>query len=516
MRDTCLDTAEIEMALLRDGREARAAAGGINVDMDPDSFRRAGYDAVDRLVDYYATLGDRPVFPATTPVELEPLFDAPAPEHGDPVEAILADFSDKIVPNSSLQGSPRFFSWVNGGGSQIGALADFLASGLNANPGGWRAAQAATVIENRTIRWIADLMGMTPGTTGLFVSGGTMANTAALQMALRATATWDIVSEGLQSPNRPKQLTVYMADHETHISFAKALDLMGLGRTALRKVPSNADFTIDVAALERMLDDDVANGMTPFCIVGHAGSINVGAIDDFTALSRIARARNLWLHLDGACGALGAILPELREAFRGIELADSVSFDGHKWLGVPYECGCVLVRDPGALKRTFQVTASYLHEDGDDQLEPYDYFDRGPQMSRGFRALKVWMSLRYYGAEGYREFFRRTIDNARYAHELVSSSDEWEVVQPEPELFIYSFRYVGRRQAKGEGRSAEDLDRINLAIADEMKRRQVALVMTTRIHGRVTQRLSIANHRTTREDVRATIEAMAEIGRGLG
>lgn len=484
----------------------------VPIDMEPEVFRRAGYDAVDRLVDFYATLSDRPVFPAATPLDLEPLFAGPPPERGEPLEAILADFSEKIVPHSTLQGHPRFFSWVNAGGTQVGALGDFLASGLNPNSGGWRAAQAATVIENRAITWLAELMGLAPGTTGLFVSGGTMANTAALQMALRSTAQWDIVSEGLQSVNRPRQLTVYMADHETHISLTKALDMLGLGRNALRRVPSHADFTIDPAALERMLDDDIANGMTPFCIVGHAGSINVGAIDDFTELARIAKARGLWLHLDGACGALGAILPELRPAYAGIELADSVSFDAHKWLGVPYECGCMLVRDPSMLRATFKVTASYLHEDEDDALERYDYFDRGPQMSRGFRALKVWMSLRYYGAEGYREFFRRTIDNARYAHELVSASDEWEVVQPAPQLFIYSFRYVGARRA-----SADDatLDGINAAIAEEMKRRQIALVMTTRIHGRVTQRLSIANHRTSREDIRATIEAMAAIGREL-
>jgi glutamate/tyrosine decarboxylase-like PLP-dependent enzyme len=481
--------------------------------MPPGEFLRAGYDAIDRLAEYYATLEERPVFPAVTPLDLAPLFDVPAPQHGEPLEQILADWTDKIVPNSSLQGHPRFFSWVNGGGTQVGALAELLASGLNPNPGGWRAAQAASVIENQAIAWFAELMGLSRETAGLFVSGGTAANTAALRMALAATAKWpDFYENGLQSPNRPARLTVYMADHETHISLTKALDLLGLGRSALRKVPSREDFTIDVAALERMLDDDIATGMTPFCIVGHCGSINVGAFDPFAELARVARARGLWLHLDGACGALGAILPELRDAYRGIELADSISFDAHKWMGVPYECGCILVRDAAAMKRAFAVTASYLAEGNDDALERYDFFDRGPQMSRGFRALKVWMSLRYYGAEGYRTFFRRTIDNARHAHRLVSASSEWEVVQPEPQLYIYSFRYVG---PGGRTRTPEELDRLNAAIADEMKRRQIALVMTTRIHGRLTQRLSIANHRTTRTDIEAVIEAMAAIGREI-
>lgn len=544
MRDTCLDTAEIEMAIedvgtatdmasgVGDlgGPAARAtpeggASGG--VDMPPEVFRAAGYDAIDRLVDYFDNLSERPVFPLRTPVDLAPEFDVPAPEHGEPISEILRDWSDKIVPNSTLQGHPRFFSWVNGGGTQIGAIADALAAGLNPNPGGWRAAQVAAVIENQTIKWIASLMGLGAETSGLFVSGGTMANTAALRMALAHTATWDLVNEGLQSPNRPKQLTVYMADHETHVSISKALDMLGLGRNALRKVPSKPDYTIDVAALERMLDADIANGMTPFCIVGHAGSINVGALDPFAEMARVARARKLWLHLDGACGALGAILPELREAYRGIELADSISFDAHKWMGVPYECGCVLVRDPASLRKAFAVTASYLAEGHDEALERYDYFDRGPQMSRGFRALKVWMSLRYYGAEGYRTFFRRTIDNAKYAHELVRNNPEWEVLQPEPALYIYSFRYIGPVAAPHAARPSQSfaetmarhatppqaLDAINAHIADEMKRRQIALVMTTRMHGRLTQRLACTNHRTTRDDIRATIEAMAAIGR---
>ena len=477
------------------------------VDLPPEAFRTAGYDVIDRLVDYYATLTERPVFPTRTPVEIAPLFDVPAPEQGEPLDRIIADWTDRIVPNSSLQGHPRFFSWVNGGGTQVGALAEALAAGLNPNPGGWRAAQAAAVIENQVIDWFVDLLHLTPGSGGLFVSGGTMANTAALRMALTSKADWDITNEGLQSPDRPARLTVYMADHEAHVSLYKALDLLGLGRNALRRVPSHDDFTIDIAALEQMLADDIAAGMTPFCIVGHAGSINVGALDPFTELSRVARRFGVWLHLDGACGALGAMLPELRDAYQGMGLADSVSFDAHKWMGVPYECGCVIVREPSRMRQAFGITASYLHEGEDAALEPYDFFNRGPQMSRGFRALKVWMSLRHYGAEAYRGFFRRTIENARYAHELVSASPVWQVVQPEPRLFIYSFRYVGDGT-----RDDDELDRVNARIADEMKNRQVALVMTTRIRGRVTQRLSIANHRTTRDDIRATIEAMASIG----
>ncbi len=479
-------------------------------DLPPEQFREAGYAVIDRLVDHFASLTDPatqpPVFPLHTPPEIAPLFDGPVPEHGEPLEAILTDWEAKILPNSSIQGHPRFFGWVNGGGTQVGALAEALASGLNPNPGGWRAAQAAVVIENQTIRWLAELMGLTPGTAGLFVSGGTMANTAALRMALTRAATWDLAGEGLQSPDRPARLTVYMADHEWHVSFTKAVDLLGLGRNSIRLVPSHPDFTINVAALEAQLAADRAAGCTPFAIIGHAGSINVGAIDDFEALADVAARHGLWLHLDGACGGLGAILPELRERYRGIARADSVSFDGHKWMGVPYECGVVLVREATMLRRTFGITASYLNEHADPALEPYDFYDRGPQMSRGFRAMKVWMSLRHYGAEGYRTFFRQTIRCARHLHELVRASLDFEPMQPEPSLYIYAFRY------NPGGLTDEALDVINAHIAEELKRRGIALVMTTRIHGRVTQRLSIANHRTTAADVEAVLAAMREAG----
>jgi glutamate/tyrosine decarboxylase-like PLP-dependent enzyme len=504
MRDICIDTAEIEMAILQDPK-----VGEVPVDMPAEEFRRHGHAVIDRLVDFYSRVRELPVFPAVLPTALVPLFDGPAPESGEPLDEILADWETKILPNSTIQGSPRFFSWVNGGGTQVGALAEALAAGLNPNPGGWRASQAAVVIENQTIRWLCELMGLAPTASGLFVSGGTMANVAALQLALRQIATWDIVAEGIQSPNRPGHLTVYMADHEAHVSFKRAVDSLGLGRNAIRGVPSNPDFTIDTVALERMLAEDRAQGMTPFAIVGHGGSINTGAIDDLAALADIAEREGLWFHVDGAIGALGAILPELRERFMGIERADSVSFDGHKWLGVPYECGCVLVRDGSVLKRSFAISASYLTEDERDDLEAFDFFNRGPQMSRGFRAMKVWMSLRYYGAEGYRQFFRRTIANARYAHELVSDSDDFEVLQPAPELYIYSFRY------NPGGLSEDQLDDLNARIADEVKARGVALVMISRIHGRVTQRLACTNHRTTTADIDAVIDAMRAFGQEL-
>lgn len=481
------------------------------VDLPPETFKALGYETIDLITAFFADINAAAPFPAQPPDAVQALFDLPVPEVGEDPHAILADWTAKILPNSSILGHPKWFGFVNGSGSQIGTLADALASTLNANLGGWRASPAATEIERRTISWLSELIGYAPNTGGLFLSGGTMANIAGLRTALTAKATWDISAHGLQAPGGARHLTIYMADHEYHVSFQSAVGLLGLGGNALRKVPSNTDFTINTTALEAMLDADIAAGMTPFCIVGHAGSINVGALDDFNALADIAARRNLWFHVDGACGALGAMLPELRTQFDGMVRADSISFDAHKWLGVPYEAACLLVREEEALHRAFATQATYLQSSLPSEYAGFNYFEYGPQLSRGWRALKVWMSLRMYGAEGYRAMFRRTITCAKHLHALVAASEDFEVLQPEPELYLYSFRYVPAGLRGDDAR----LDEFNQHVADELVRRRLAFVMTTRIHGRVTQRLSICSHRTTERDIEQTLSAMRTVGEEL-
>ena len=483
----------------------------LHPDLPAAKFKSAGYGVIDLIAEYYAEIESAPAFPACNPTDVAALFDAPPPEKAESIEAILADWRDKIIPNSSRQGSPRWFGFVNGSGSQIGALADAMASAVNPNCGGWRAAPAAIEIERRTIRWLAELIGYAPECGGVFVSGGTMANVAALRVALVAKATWDVDEDGLQSRGGAGRMTVYMAGHETHVSFTRAADLLGLGRSAIRAVPSNQDFTIDITALERMIAADIAAGMTPFCVVGHLGSINVGAIDDLDALADVAQRHNLWYHLDGACGALAGMLPELHSKLAGMARADSVSFDAHKWLGVPYEAGCIMVRDVAAMRRAFAMQATYLLPAKDNEYSGVNYFDYGPQLSRSWRALKVWMTLRYYGAEGIRTFFRQTLVCAKRLHELVSASDDFEVVQPSPVLYIYSFRWAPK-ELRGNDALLDDL---NQQISDELQRRLLAFAMTTRIRGRVTQRLSICSHRTTVADIDATFESMRVIGREL-
>jgi glutamate/tyrosine decarboxylase-like PLP-dependent enzyme len=303
-----------------------------------------------------------------------------------------------------------------------------------------------------------------------------------------------------------------MSDHEGHVSIVKAADMLNLGRNCVRRVPSNDDFSMNAAALEKMLDEDIAAGMVPFCVVAQVGSINVSVVDPLEDIARICAARKIWFHADGACGAVGAMLPEKAHLYKGMEKADSVTLDPHKWLYIPYECGCLLVKDAEKLKRTFSTAASYLQGTLPTDYKGLDYFDYGPQMSRGFDALKLWMSIRHYGREGYQRLLRQNIACAVRLDELVKGSDNFLTLH-KPELFIYSFQFfpAAWRKEKDEDLHAR-LDLVNQKMADTITASGFAFIMTTRIRGRVVLRLSICSHRTRLEDIEEVFATLEKIG----
>lgn len=492
-----------------------------DLDMSPERFRTLGYRAVDIIAEYYRTIRDVPVFPARTSSAIAAAFDEPLPDTGQEPGSILDAWTEKVLPNATHLGSPRYFGFVNGSGTMISVLAEALASSVNMNVGGWKASPAATEIERRTIAWIAEMIGYPTTTGGLFVSGGTMANFTAILTALRNTAGYDTTREGLQSDQRHGRFLLYMADHEGHSSIERVADMLNLGRNAVRRVPSRDDFTMDVGALEAMIEADLGRGDMPFCVIGQVGSINVGAIDPLEDIARLCAARRLWFHADGACGAVGAILPEKRPLYRGLEQADSVTLDPHKWLYVPYECGCVLVRDPEKLRRSFSMHAPYLRGTLATEYTGLDYFEQGPQMSRGFRALKVWMSLKHYGVQGYQTLLRQNVRCAEHLDGLVRASTDFEAFH-QPTLFIYSFRYAPadlRRTATGSppDRVAIDayLDHLNQRMADEIQLTRMAFVMTTSVRGRTVLRFSICSHRTTPHDIDVVFAKLRELGETL-
>lgn len=490
-------------------------------DLDPDEFRELGYRTVDLIVDYYEGIEDRPVYVQADPEDVVAAFEESVPEDGANPETILDAVEELVIPYATHNPSPRYFGFVMGSGTPLAPLADAIAATVNMNTGGWHPAPSGTEVERRCIRWLAEAVGYSPDTGGLLTSGGTMANFTALLAALRDRTAYETTGPGLQGTDRPRY-TLYMADHEGHSSVVRVADMLNLGRDAVRRVPSHDDFTMDVAALERMLEADRANGDEPFCVVGQAGSINVSAIDPLEEIAAVCGESDLWFHVDGACGAVGAMVPEFESRYDGMERADSVTLDPHKWLFVPYECGAVLVRDQDALARTFAMDASYLRGSIAEAPEEFDYYEFGPQMSRGFRALKLWMTMKHYGLDGYRTLLRKSVGCAEHLDELVRTHDDFAAVQ-EPNLFIYSFRYVpadlqevlADPPAVPLDRVHQYLDELNQTIADEVVQSGLAFLTTTTIHEKRALRMSICSHRTTEADIDTVFDSLAKTGARL-
>lgn len=497
-------------------------AEGAPGEFDPETFRELGYDAIDRITEYYRGIEEEDVYKAPDPPAVVELFDEPVPETGQDPANVLAAWTEDVLPHSTPMGSPRYFGYVMGSGVQMGVLAAALAAAQNANVGGWKPAPAATEIERRVVTWFAEMIGYPGDTGGLLTSGGTAANLVALATALQATAGYDVMGEGLQSDRRPGRYALYMADHEGHSSVVRAARVLGLGEDAVRLVPSDDEYRMDVDELAAMLDDDARHGIEPFCVVAQAGSINVGAVDPIDGLADVCAKRDLWMHVDGACGAFGAILPEKRPQYAGIERADSVTVDPHKWLYVPFECGSVLIRDDDAIRDAWEMHAAYVDDNAPTGYTGHSLFESGLQMSRGFRALKVWMSLKTIGLEGYRELLGRNVAQAERLDERVREHPDFRSFH-EPNLFMYSFRYAPadlQEALDGEGLDAEDresveayLDEANAAIAESIQESGLGFLTTTLMDGHEALRMSICNHRTTTADVERMFDAFASAGR---
>ena len=488
------------------------------MDWEPEEFRKLGYQVIDMITEYYDSINDVRVFPANTSAEVEQVFKEDLPKTGQDPSAILGEWQSKVLPYATHLGSPRYFSFVNGSGNMIATLAEALAASVNMNLGGWLASPSGTEIERQTIAWIAELIGYPTDCGGLFTTGGTMANFTSLLTALRNNAPYDTTAKGLQESSFSAKFKIYMSDHEGHISIVRAADLLNLGRESISLIKSNEDFSMDTTDLEMKLDEDIRNGDIPLCVVAQVGSINVGVIDPLEEIARICKNRNIWFHADGACGAVGAILPDKMSQYRGLEWADSVSLDPHKWLYIPYDCGCVLVRDAEKLRRAFSVQAPYLRGTITTEYSGLYYLDYGPEMSRSFRALKVWMSLKHYGVEGYRKLLSQNIKCVEHLDRLVRDSPDFEALHV-PNLFMYCFRFAPVKLVEQWGRGTHELqeylDTLNQQIVDEIQLSGMAFIMTSKLRNRIVIRMSICSHRTTLNDIDLVLAKLQEIGETL-
>jgi glutamate/tyrosine decarboxylase-like PLP-dependent enzyme len=473
-------------------------------DLDPEDWAMARAQAhrmLDDMLDHLQGLRDGPVWRPMDD-EARAAFHSRLPWAGEGIAAAHADFKTQVLPYAVGNGHPRFMGWVHGGGNLAGMLAEMLAAGLNANLGGRD--HAPIEVERQVTRWMAELFGFPAGSSGLFVTGTSMANLIAVLAARAAALGTDCRRDGVGEAGAG--LTAY-ASEAAHGCIAKALDIAGLGSAALRLIPAVADGGIDAAALAEAVAADRAAGLDPFLVVGTAGTVDTGAVDDLAALADIAARERLWLHVDGAFGALAALAPELKPLLAGIERADSIAFDFHKWGQSPYDAGFVMMRDAARHRAAFAVAAPYLERRprGLAAGEPWPC-DFGPDLSRGFRALKVWFAFKAYGAAAMGEAIAATCRAARALGARVDAEPELERLAPVT-LNIVCFRFRAEAPSKS--------DALNAEIVARLQESGRFAPSTTTLDGRLAIRAAIVNHRTTRDDALALADEVLRLGRAL-
>jgi aromatic-L-amino-acid/L-tryptophan decarboxylase len=484
----------------------REQASGL--DMTASEFRIVGHRLVDDIADWLATMPNGPVTPDESPSEVRRALNADRglPADGTDAGQLMARAAELLFRHSLFNGHPRFFGYITSSPAPIGALGDLLAAVINQNVGAWRLSPIATEIEAQTVRWIAELMGFPSGGGGLLVSGGNMANCVCFLAARTAKATWDVRTTGFRGDN--PRLCVY-ASVETHTWIQKAADLFGLGTDAIRWISVDDQQRMNIVALEQQIEDDRRSGHLPFLVVGTAGSVSTGVVDPLPQIAEICRRHDVWFHVDGAYGALAAGIPGAPESLVALSEADSVAVDPHKWLYVPLEAGCALVRRPDDLIRTFSYHPAYYHFDS----EVINYFDYGPQNSRGFRALKVWLALQHVGRAGYQQMIAGDIRLARHLFSLMQDRAEFEAVTQH--LSITTFRYVppDLRPMRGLPEVEDYLNRLNQDLLSRTERSGEAFLSNALIGEMFVLRTCIVNFRTTQADVEALPVLLARLGR---
>ncbi len=473
--------------------------------LDPEDWSALedlGHDMLDRMFAHLRGVADQPAW-REMPPELKRSFTEPLPAGGEGLAAAYRVFLERVLPYTAGNTHPRFWGWVKGSGSADGMLAELLTAGLNVNAGGFDI--PATYVELQVLAWCREMMGFPASAGAAIVSGGSMANLVALAAA-RDAAAGAAAERGLHTLERP--LAFYCSE-ETHNSVHKAIRLLGLGRDGTRVVPTSFDYRIDVAELERMIAADRAAGLRPACVIGNAGTVNTGATDDLEALAALCRREGLWLHVDGAFGAIAMLSPQLRPIVRGLDAADSVAFDFHKWLHVPYDAGCVVVRDEVAHTRPFHEEAHYLTwMDRGFGAGPAAFRRYGPELSREFRALKIWLCFKAHGMERYARLAEQNVEQARYLTGLVEADPALELLAPTA-LNVVCFRFLR------PGLGPEALDRLNGEILMRLQEEGIAVPSGTFAKGRFAIRCAITNHRSRWEDFDALVEGVRRIGGSL-
>jgi aromatic-L-amino-acid/L-tryptophan decarboxylase len=489
------------------------------LDPSPEEIRSWANAAVELMVEYLGAIRERRVYPSTSSCQIRERLDSSLPEEPTTFDELLHTFRDTLIELSRHNSHPRMF-YVQAPGTAIAAIADLLASTLNANLTAWRSAPAAVEVERLTIDWIKQIIGFDRDAVGLFVSGGSMANIAALAAARRAKAPAQIQNQGAQSC--AQALRIY-ASEETHHSVAKAAALLGIGRDNVRLISVDERYKINLDHLVAAIEEDRGAGHLPICVVANAGTVATGALDPLPQISEIARRFNLWLHVDGAYGGFAALAASARPFFAAIADADSIALDPHKWLYLPVDCGCILYRDPETARATFAHEAEYTRVIGQEADEAFAFWDYGPELSRRFRALKVWMLLKSIGVRALGEAIEKDLANACYFENLVKKSGDFEMLAP-VELSIFCFRHLPARLKRALATASsseqetieEQLDLHNEGLLLALQRDGSSYLSNARLRGRFSLRGCVMNYRTTLRDMEILLDDLRRVAGRLG
>src|SRR5438067_3737095 len=476
--------------------------------MDSESLselhKHLGQIATRLISEHAARLETAAVASSATPADLEKLFDEPMPIDGESADEILTRFERDIAPHAMQIPSPRYFGQFNPTPLAIGVWADALCSALNQNAGAWRNGPTSALIEDRAIRWLCELLGYGPGAFGVLASGGSEANLIALKCARDSVAD-NITGLGMRTAG---ELVVY-ASEQCHFSVEKSIDILGLGRKSLRKIETDARFHIRLDLLREAIDEDRAEGRVPCCIVGMAGATSTGVIDSLPELAAIARENDCWFHVDAAYGGGLGFSDQHRHKLRGIELANSITFDPHKWMFVPFACGATLVRDGGrVLRDSFDISPEYLSEDRGGADVEYDFFRYGQMGTRRFNALKLWMACQFRGKRGYAETVERHIELTNHFAGRLDELPDFERVG-EIETAVCCFQYLPEWV---RALPPTDQDRVQQALQQRIEKSGQAFFPSTILHGRRALRVNLNSYLTETRHVDDLLESLVVEG----
>jgi aromatic-L-amino-acid decarboxylase len=479
------------------------------LEINKKDFREIGYRLIDTISDFYDSIHERPVTTVETPKQIQTLLgDDSMPENGTSASELVTKASDLLINHSLFNGHPKFFGYITSSPTQIGALADLLAAAVNPNVGANILSPMATGIEKQTVKWLAEFIGVSTTYSGLLVSGGNMANFTGFLAARTAKAPKNLKEDGLANASEEM---VFYCSKATHTWLEKAAVLFGHGTKAIQWIPTWSDNKMNTEVLLQTIKDDATNGKKPFLVIGNAGDVSTGVVDNLAEIAAICKAYNLWFHIDGAYGIPAAAIPKYKMLFDGFQQADSIALDPHKWLYAPLEAGCILVKNPQHLIDTYSTHAAYYNFDNSIDEPALNYYEYGFQNSRGFRALKVWMALQQVGKKGYVKMINEDIELAQLLFDEAQKHEELEAVTQN--LSITTLRYVPANYVQDEKLDETYFNTLNEKLLNELQRGGEMFLSNAVIADKYCLRACIVNFRTSKKDIHEVIEIIVREGR---